>query len=144
MRSSILIFEMLDPKKVWESVGKWQEKAMQTNQSLLQFAQNTKNMLEEDIMSLEEQIEDILNEKKRLIQKTKELEVIIIKLKRELLDLKERCKKMEDKLQASIVRMKKMEQEFKIRTKALRDELKALQLELSNVSAQLHMAETGK
>ena len=117
---------------------------MQTNQSLLQFAQNTKNMLEEDIMSLEEQIEDILNEKKRLIQKTKELEVIIIKLKRELLDLKERCKKMEDKLQASIVRMKKMEQEFKIRTKALRDELKALQLELSNVSAQLHMVETGK
>ena len=133
--------KIFNPEKVWKSVDAWQEKAMKTNQALLTFANNTKSMLEADIMTLEDQLEEETKIKAALVQKNKELEREINRLKRSVVELQAQCKKVQERLQQQTNRMKKMEAEFRIRTQALREELKTVQTELSNVAAKLHVVE---
>ena len=128
-----------DPTKVWESVSAWQQKAMQTNRSLLLFAANTKEILDGQLLEVEHTLATSKQLNVALQQEKVALELSISTLKREINAYATRVLKLEERLESTMKRMKSMETEFKVRTEALREELMKVKGEIKNLSALLHV-----
>jgi hypothetical protein len=131
--------KILDTEKAFSQVSKWAEKAMETNKSLLLFAANTKNILEDQIEEISSNVDILNNNIAKLKNDKLNLANAISKLKRELSETINKIKSLDKMIINYKNKIKFMENEFNIRTKALNDELVLLKNEIKNLSSQLHI-----
>ena len=113
--------KILDTEKAFSQVSKWAEKAMETNKSLLLFAANTKNILEDQIEEISSNVDILNNNIAKLKNDKLNLANAISKLKRELSETINKIKSLDKMIINYKNKIKFMENEFNIRTKALND-----------------------
>jgi chromosome segregation ATPase len=131
--------KIVDPIKAYAAVALWSQKAMATNKSLLLFAANTKDMLEDQLSQVEDKL-NLSNQTIVLLKKEEQrLKNEISVLKRHINEFQIKLKNLVQRIESMTSRIKTMENEFKVRTNALRDEITGMKKELNAMSHQLHL-----
>ena len=131
--------KIVDPIKAYAAVALWGQKAMATNKSLLLFAANTKDMLEDQLSQVEDKL-NLSNQTIVLLKKEEQrLNNEISVLKRQINEYQVKLKNLVQRIESMTSRIKTMENEFKVRTNALRDEITGMKKELNAMSHQLHL-----